>query len=103
MNIKIRIPLYAKQEAKDALAKRKLLSKDEKFGLNKKQAKLSNVRSGVEQAKRLVNNKFLTKKEAFAYYRFYQRFKGCKTSKCEGAIKLCGGRRFGKMLSNVLN
>ena len=101
--MKIRIPIYAKQEARDGLATRKLLSKTKKFGLNKTQAKISGVRSGVEQAKKLIRRKLLTKQEALAYYRFYQRFKACKKSKCEGALKLWGGRRFGKMLSNALN
>lgn len=100
--MRIRIPLYAKQEARDALRTRKVLSKTKKFGLNKKQAKLAGVRSGVEQAQKLLRRTFLTKSEAFAYYRFYQRFKSCKTLKCEGAIKLWGGRRFGLYLTKLL-
>lgn len=99
--MKIRIPQYAKDEARNSLALRKDLSKSKKFGLNKKQAKKNNIRSGIDQAKKLINNKFLTKKEAMAYYRFYSRFKNCRTKKCKGAIGLWGGRRFGRMLVDV--
>lgn len=99
--MKIRIPQYAKDEARNSLALRKDLSKTNKFGINKRQATKLKIRSGVEQAKKLIANKFLSKTEAMAYYRFYSRFKNCRTKKCEGAIALWGGRRFGRMLVDV--
>lgn len=101
MTFRIKIPKYAKQEAKAALKLRDSLIKSKKFGLDKSQANKEGVKSGVEQAQKLIRRSSLTSKEALDYYRFYNRFKNCRTPKCEGAISLWGGRRFGKMLDNI--
>lgn len=102
MSFKIKIPLYAKQEARNSLALRKSLSKSKKFGLGIRTAKKLQIRSGIEQAEKLIRRKYLTSDEALSYYRFYARFKNCKTPKCEGAISLWGGRKFGKYLESIL-
>lgn len=103
MTFKIRIPKYAKQEAKNSLALRKSLSKSQKFGIGKATATKLNIRSGVEQAQKLIRRTYLTSEEALAYYRFYLRFRKCTTPKCEGAISLWGGRRFGQMLEKIFS
>jgi hypothetical protein len=91
---RILIPTHAKNNAKKALKIRKRLSKSKKFGLSRKKAKKLGVISGLNQAKYLINNKYLTMNKAMQYYRFYQRFKNCRTKKCENALNLWGGRKF---------
>ena len=95
---KIRIPQYAKNQAKLGILERKT----NKAGLTKEEAKEYNVFSGVERAKQLVANKFVSYKSAQSIARFYARFRNCKTPKCETALKLWGGRRFGKFLYNLI-
>ena len=85
---KLLIPTYAKLNAKRALKLRKARCKSKKFGLSPKQAKRLGVISGVNQAKYLMSNKYLTLTKAKQFYRFYQRFKNCRTKKCEGAMDL---------------
>jgi len=94
----IRVPQYAKFEAKKGLIERKL----NKAGLTKTQASKKGVSSGVERAKQIIRNTYISEKDAKAIARFYSRFKNCRTSRCETAIKLWGGRRFGKKLYSDL-
>jgi len=94
---RIKIPQYAKEEAKEGLKERK----DNKAGLTKKQAKSKGIASGVERAKQIMENKYLNEEDAKRVARFYSRFKNCKTSRCETAIKLWGGRKFGKKLNKL--
>ena len=99
MKIKLKIPKYAKEAARKALEKRKNISKSKRFGLSQSSAKKLKIRSGVSQAKLLIKKRYLNYSQAMPYYKFYQRFKSCRTTKCEGALDLWGGRRFGKMVS----
>lgn len=94
---KIKIPKYAKKEAKEGLEERK----SNKAGLTKEEANRKGIDSGVERAKQLIRNKYLGEEDAKKVARFYNRFKGCKTSRCETAIKLWGGRKFGKKMNEV--
>lgn len=93
---RVKVPEYAKNQAREGLLERKR----NKAGLNKKQADSLGISSGVERAKQLLNNSYISNKDAKAVARFYQRFRNCKTDRCETAIKLWGGRMFGKKLVN---
>lgn len=93
--MKIKIPSYAKQSAREGLEERK----DNKAGLTKSQANKLGINSGVERAKQLLGNKTISKKDAVRIGAFYDRFKNCRTPRCETAIKLWGGRKFGRDLS----
>ena len=97
----IAIPKYAKIKAINALKKRESLPKYKKFGLDKRQASKLNINSGVERAKQIIEEDYLDKEDAKRVAAFYNRFKNCNTEKCEGAIDLWGGRKFGKKLSEM--
>jgi hypothetical protein len=93
---KIRIPFNAKKSAIDGLRERE----SNKAGLTKTEAQKLGIYSGVERAKQLIDRIFIDEKNAKQVARFYLRFRNCKTKRCETAIKLWGGRRFGRMLAN---
>jgi len=57
----------------------------------------------VARAEQLLNSKTITEKDAKNIIAFYNRFKNCRTKKCEGAINLWGGRRFAKFLMMIFN
>ena len=88
------IPTYAKKKAKKALLLRKKLTKTKKFGLSIKQAQNLGIKSGIQQAMFLIKKRTLSYGQTMPYYRFYQRFKNCRTKKCEMAMDLWGGRKF---------
>ena len=91
------IPGYAKRAAMLGLIQRKT----NRAGLTKKEASSLGISSGVERAKQLIRNKYLSEDDAKAVARFYNRFKNCRTERCETAIRLWGGRRFGDLLNNT--
>lgn len=97
----IPIPNYAKSRAANALKKRESLPSYKKFGLDKKEASKLRINSGVERAKQIIREDSLDKEDAKRVAAFYNRFKNCNTPKCEGAIDLWGGRKFGKKLSEM--
>lgn len=99
MSDRLKVDALAKARARLALRKRKTLPDSRKFGLDKKQAKRLGINSGVERAKQISRSKYLPKEDAKAVARFYNRFKGCRTEKCEGSIDLWGGREFGRKAS----
>jgi len=94
---RIKIPFYAKISASKGLKE----SKINNAGLTKKQADKLGIQSGRERAKQIIKNKYLYEKDLKSIARFYLRFRNCKTKKCETAIKLWGGRRFGRLLKNI--
>jgi len=94
---RLKVPQYAKAEAKKGLVERK----ENKAGLTPKEAKKMGVFSGVAMANKIISNIYLEEDDLKRIGRFYIRFKGCKTARCETAIKLWGGRRFGKLLSKI--
>lgn len=95
----IKIPIYAKKEAERWLKIRESLPKSKQFGLNKSKAKKLGINSGVERAKQLIREDYLSVNDAKRVGAFYDRFKNCSTFKCEGAIGIWGGRNFGKKLA----
>lgn len=100
--MKFRIPQYAKDEAKRSLKLRASLPPSKQFGLSKKEAKRLRINSGVARAEQIVNNTFISLEDAKAIVRFYDRFKNCRTFKCEGSIGLWGGRRWAKQLKKKI-
>ena len=94
----IKIPGYAKADARKALEQRNKLNESKRYGLTKQEAKVLGINSGVERAKQIIRNEYLSKEDAKRVAAFYSRFKNCKTPKCEGAIDLWGGRRWGREL-----
>jgi hypothetical protein len=94
--MRMKIPIYAKDAAKMALLRRKISPKNKKFGLSAEQASKLGINSGVVRAKQIVRSKSLSVKDVRRVAAFYQRFKNCRTPKCEGAIGLWGGRKFGR-------
>lgn len=99
---RIKIPIYAKVEARKGLQKRKEVPKSKKFGLDVTEAKQLGINSGVARARKIINSNFVTLKDAKSIKNFYNRFKNCKTFKCEGAIQLWGGRKFGQYLTKLI-
>ena len=97
---KIRVPLLAKEEAKNALQFNKQVSKSKRVGLTKEEASKLGINSGIERAKQLIRNKYISINDAKRIAAFYNRFKNCRTTRCEVAISLWGGRKFGRDLSN---
>jgi len=91
--MRIKIPKYAKIRASSALELRRKLPKSKKFGLDKKQAEKIKINSGVERAKKIIRNKYLSREDARSVAKFI-RFKNCKTKKCKRALDLWGGKRF---------
>jgi len=96
MGSRLTIPEYAKRAARQALELRDSLPKSRRFGLTTYEARREGVFSGVERAKQIISSPSLPPADAQSVASFYQRFKGCRTKKCEGAIGLWGGRKFGK-------
>lgn len=94
--VRLKVPKYAKRLARKALEERKKLPPSKRFGITKNEARRMGIASGVERARQIIRSKSLPEKDARRVAAFYQRFKGCTTPKCEGAIKLWGGRRFGR-------
>jgi len=91
------VPQHAKAAASAALRLRRSLPKSRKFGLKQSQADRLGISSGVSRAKQLINSKSISLDDACRVAAFYLRFRGCRSQKCEGAIGLWGGRRFGQM------
>jgi len=98
----MRIPNYAKQAAREALELRKTLPKSKQFGLSEEEANFLGITSGVKRAKQILRNYRLSKSDQKAVCSFYQRFKGKSTPKVEGAIKLWGGRKFGREVCSYI-
>jgi hypothetical protein len=94
---RLKVPKYAKEEARKGLQERK----ENKAGLTPKEAKKLGVFSGVARAKQIISNKYLDENDLKGIARFYSRFKNCKTPRCETALRLWGGRRFGKLLNSI--
>lgn len=94
---RIKIPYYVKKAAVESLREREI----NKAGLTKSKAQKLGIFSGVERAKQIIRNKYLKEDDLKAIARFYLRFRNCKTKKCETAIKLWGGRRFGRLLAKI--
>lgn len=100
--MRLEVTEQAKRQAKQSLELRRNLPKSKRFGLSPEEAKKKGVASGVSRARQLINSKSISFKDAKRVASFYQRFKNCRTEKCEGAIKLWGGRKFGrKAVSHV--
>ena len=100
--MKFQIPQYAKIKAQEALNERKSLPNYKKFGLDKDEAKVLGINSGVERAKQIIRSNKLSKEDAERVIAFYSRFKNCNTPKCEGAINLWGGRKFARSLKSQI-
>ena len=99
---RIRIPLLAKELAKQSLRANKSLPKYKRVGLTKQQAEKLGIQSGIERAKQLIRNKTVSIKDAKSIASFYNRFKGFRTKRANLAINLWGGRKFGKDLNTIL-
>ena len=92
------IPLYARKEAIKGLKQRAKAPKSKKAGLSRAEAKKLGINSGVVRALQLSKNKSISEKDAKSIARFYARFKNQRTPKAEMALKLWGGRKFGRAL-----
>lgn len=100
--MKFKIPGYAKEDARKALVERQRLPKSKQFGIDKTEANRLRINSGVERAKQIIRSKYLREEDAKRVAAFYNRFKNCNTSKCEGSIDLWGGRKFGRQISSKI-
>lgn len=92
---RIKIPMFAKNEAKQGLKERE----KNKAGLTPTQARLLGITSGVFRANQLIKKKAISEDDAKAVARFYLRFRNRKTPRTETALRLWGGRRFGRALA----
>lgn len=90
----LKIPSYAKSHALRGLFQRRKYPRSERPGLGEKEAKRLGVYSGVRRAKELVRRKYVSEEDAKRIIAFYERFKNCRTRKCEVALNLWGGRKF---------
>lgn len=93
--MRIKVPDYAKKAAGQGLRERIF----NKAGLTKSEAKKLGIASGVERAKQIIRKKSIPEEDAKRIGAFYDRFKNCRTDRCETAIKLWGGRRWGRKLA----
>jgi len=100
--MRYKIPKYAKEEAMAGLNFNSNVSKSRKVGLSKSQAKKLGIKSGVVRAKQLIRNKTLSYDDIKSIASFYNRFKKCKTIRCEMALSLWGGRKFGKKAVSIV-
>lgn len=100
--MKIFIPPYAKKRAEEALSVRERLPRYLRYGIEKEQAAQTGITSGVERAKQLMKSKYLNENDAKRVAAFYNRFKGRKSFKVEGALNLWGGRKFGEYVVKKL-
>ena len=95
--MRLLIPDYAKEAAREALEIRRTLPKSKQFGLTKSEAQSMGINSGVERARQIIRNKYLEFDDVKDVARFYLRFRNCRTFNCEGSLGLWGGRRFGRL------
>lgn len=93
---RIKVPQYAKSAAKRGLRDRERFSNPP--GLTREEARRKGIASGVERARQLKRSETISEKDARRVAAFYSRFRNCKTPRCETAIDLWGGRRFGRQL-----
>lgn len=93
---RIKVPSYARDAAKRGLDERKI----NKAGLTKEEARKLGINSGVERAKQLVKSKTISIHDAKRIGAFYDRFKNQDSPRVETAIRLWGGRQFGRRLAN---
>ena len=91
------MPGHAKKAAKMALKQRKEFS--DPPGLSVKEAKKLGINSGVARARQLVKSNTISVEDAKRIAAFYDRFKNRDSPRSEVAIKLWGGRRFGRSLA----
>ena len=98
----MKIPLYAKEEAREALELRETLPVSEQFGLSEEEARVLGITSGISRAQQLIKSNRLSEEDKKAVCRFYTRFRNKKGERAEGAIKLWGGRKFGKKVCKSL-
>ena len=89
---KYKVPKYAKDAARTALAFNKSVSPYKKVG----------TKSGLRMASKLINSEYISKDTAIKISGFYKRFRHQKTERVEQALNLWGGRRFGRELSKKL-
>lgn len=98
---RIRIPEYAKANARKGLKKRKKLSKSKKYGLSSEEASRKGINSGVERARQLIDNGSLSREDANEVKSFLARNKGQAdqygwTTKILGSRRLWGGEKSGR-------
>jgi len=94
----IKVPKYAKKNAKKGLDNRKNASKSEKFGLSPGEAKTKGISSGVSRARQLIREDKIRESTAKDIKSFLSRFHGMAsnngyTDKILGSIQLWGGNR----------
>ncbi len=83
---RLKIPIYAKLEIREALR------------IIKKSKRKLPIFSNLSKAKQLARNKYLFEKEARRIMAVYLRLRKYKLFKTDIIIKLNGGRKFGKHL-----
>lgn len=93
---RFKIPSYAKQSATKGLNYNLLVSKSKQVGLTKQEANKLGINSGIERAKQIIKQDSLDLEDVKSVARFYLRFRNCKSKRCEMALNLWGGRRFGR-------
>jgi len=94
----IKVPKYAKENARKGLNMRSSASKSEKFGLSPGEAKSKGVSSGVSRARQLIREERIRESTAKDIKNFLSRFHGMAardgyTDKILGSIRLWGGNR----------
>ncbi len=88
-----KVPLYAKKAAQTAL----------NWNARQPKSKRVGTASGLARARQLIRNDYIDRSTAVKIAAFYARFKGCNTERCNQALNLWGGRKYGLMLSRKLN
>ena len=94
----IKVPKYAKENARKGLNMRSSASKSEKFGLSPGEAKSKGVSSGVSRARQLIREERIRESTAKDIKNFLSRFHGMAardgyTDKILGSSRLWGGNR----------
>lgn len=100
----IRVPQYAKDNARRGLDQRSSASKGGKFGLSPGEAKSKGISSGVSRARQLIREDRIRESTARDIKSFLSRFHGMAsrdgyTDKILGSICLWGGNRDKRFLN----
>lgn len=92
--MKLKIPIYAKVKARNALILNSKLPKSKRFGLTPKEANKLGINSGITRARQLINNKYVHEDDMKSICRFSRFLKIKRTEKVQGVIDLWGGEKF---------
>lgn len=97
MTTRLKIPKYVKISAKQGLIERR----ENKERLSPNQCKKRGVYTGVAMANKICSHMYLDEGDLKRIARHHRRFRKCRKERSETAIKLWGGKKFGKLITKI--